>query len=555
MPDLNDPPAEFCNKTKRKLWLANLPEGFWQIGTHQTCVHNERRALRNRVAMKVKGATKYLINILETQVDMFADQLGVNPIGTYEELVGMFPPSRRKMYRRALDSLKAFAGEDQALARVSSFVKAEKLKILEKDGDPRLIQARTKEFNLKMGMYTRAVEKSLYGLKDPIWLQRGLSRSLLAKGQSMEGRAKLLRQAWKSYKKPASLSLDLSRWDAHVGKPMLEVMHRFYLRLMPDPVLKNLLKFQLENRGTTQNGLKYKNPGGVTSGDMTTALGNCVAVCAIVVSLRQALLIVAGKTVKGKHEETFNEKLLLWEKSRPLPDDPIPMIRSIVTRYLNTAEKREEFVRSNPMSIVDDGDDHVLITEAKWAPMLAEVLPVWWKAAGHVMKVEGETQKFHKIEFCQHKPIKLSSGIWTMCPDPYKVIATATVVAGNNQLNWARYLMTIWEARALLHRGVPLLGPLFTAWSKLGWSRERLSDDQLRQSASGIDHLMGMNKLKQQNRPTLITPEQRVMFEDQWGISVEEQLQMERWKISRPTHFDQTTSAVKTTAGLLHCSG
>lgn len=552
-PVVDDPVASMCDKPNRQMLIGNLPEPFWQIATHQACIHNEERALRNRVQMAVNQASPEITGLVTIVADQLARGLTASPIDGYEQLIGMFPPSRRKMYRKAFQELTEYAGSVDRLARVSAFVKSEKLSILSKDGDPRMIQARTKIFNLMLGLYTRAIEKSLYTLNDPQWLRRGIVQPLLAKGKNMLERASLLRQTWKLYRNPISLSLDLSRWDAHVGLPILKVMHKFYFRIIPSSVMKWLLKFQLINKGYSQQGLKYKNTGGVTSGDMTTALGNCVAACAIVLSCRQTLQLLAGKTGNGTSDERLRKRLNLLKRSPLFEGSTLHKLQLLVNKYLNSSEKRGKFCRQVPISVVDDGDDHVVITEKEWAPLVSEALELWWKDVGQELKVEGTTTRFHQIEFCQHKPHKLSTGQWIMCPNPYKVLATATVIAGNNRMTWKRYCMTIWEARAILHKGIPMLGPLFQKWSKKNWTRQRMSHEELMRSASGIEHLQMMNR--KLILPRTITQEQRVMFEDQWGITPDEQERWERTDITKPTHITEVVMPVKVKSGLLRLIG
>nr|WPR18384.1 MAG: RNA-dependent RNA polymerase [Skomarfal virus 39] len=70
--------------------------------------------------------------------------------------------------------------------------------------------------------------------------------------------------------------IDHSKFDSRVNWRLLRMEHRFYLNIFPDPFLEYLLKFQINNKGRSRNGLKYQCLGRRMSGDANTALGNCV---------------------------------------------------------------------------------------------------------------------------------------------------------------------------------------------------------------------------------------------------------------------------------------
>lgn len=525
---------EDCPDAKRRILALKWPEPVWQLQTHRACAHNEERIARNRVMMEVPGAESGSLHLVDVAAGELAKQVVAAPLDL-ESLIQVFPASRRKRYLQAAWLLcqRAFSLLE---ARISSFVKSEKLEVEEKDKDPRMIQARGQLFNLELGKFTRAIEKGLYSLKDPAWQEVGIANPLLAKGSSLNQRAVQLRRMWKLLRNPVSLSFDLSRWDAHVGVEMLKIMHKFYLKVIPDPWLGKLLEQQLLNKATTANGIKYRNPGGVTSGDMTTALGNCVAVSAILLAFRAVLQRIA----EGKGLNTYGSPLL-------------SEIKQTVIRYLNMHPNlRTLFLTQRWMCIYDDGDDHVLLVEKPAAQLVEMVLPKWWQAVGQDLKIEGVTEQFSQIEFCQHKPLKLANGRWVMAPNPFKVLATATLVSGNNRLKPEKYLLTVWEARAMLHNGVPVLGPLFSRWASKRWVRERLTAKQLGQEAAGIAHLVAINAQKGKQKQIPITPEVRETYAQQWGISADEQALLEQVDLERPTPNQRVPliKYVKTLTGL-----
>lgn len=513
---------EDCQHTKRELLVLQWPTPMWQIATHRACVHNELRSLQGRVLKVVPEMEIALQPVLMAQAVRIAKTIPpVSGFANVEALIRFFPQNKRKMYTRESESLLR-APWSQRDALIKSFVKSEKLKILDKDGDPRMIQARNPRFNLEFGMFTKAVEHSLYNLRDPDLDAIGVDVPIIAKGRNLFQRAQDLQALWLLHRNPVVLSLDLSRWDMHVGVPMIQVMHAMYQTMIESPHLRALLKCQLENVAITQNRLRYRTSGGVMSGDMTTALGNCVAVIAIVLAYRTIL-----KQVAENEDDAMPRDWLGSTRLRLL----YQAIREELTRETRSMAKLRM-----PFLVYDDGDDHVVIMEREMVNLVKRTLPMWWELMGHELKVEAEVTQFHQILFCQHKPHKGPAG-WVMMPDPRKVLATSMVVAGLYREKPAQYLKTLWTARYQLHWDQPILGPLFRSLQRKLWWQSGLSLEARARLLKGIDMLLlrTLNyEVRQQARHHDPTPEQRVMAWEQWGITPTEQIRLEGSMIGLP---------------------
>lgn len=469
--------------SKRYLVKLVLPTA-WDLSCHSPCLHNEVRSLKFRVLEKTPDPHMPTINLLMKQAVVMAKKLGFTAPLVGEELISCFPVARRKIYRRAADSLKA-----KPLLRsdafVKAFVKSEKLQIKENNKDPRMIQARSVRFNLSLAQFSRALEHKLYQMRDTDGTR------LVAKGQNMRARAATLKQIWEKYEQPAALSLDLSRWDKHCNVELIKVMHKFYLTALPDAEHQALLTAQLKNVGVTTNGVWYKRPGGVMSGDMTTALGNCI------------LLIII--------QLTFRKDFLSKQ----------PHLK--------------------PWSLYDDGDDHVIIGEKSVLELIKAPMEEWFNLVGHKMTVDGHTTNFNQITFCQHKPLQ-HHGLLEMMPNPSKVLATAMIVPGAKDATV--YLPEVWAARALLHQGQPILGPFFRILSK------RFPPGSMRWG----NQLTGLEFQMRMDRRTKLTLEDvevdtRAMVEEMWNISPEDQVQLEElaWKIEFPTPSNTIKTFVRGT--------
>lgn len=544
------PPPEICHwDEKRSALKLMLPEPFWQVNSHKACLHNEVRACRNRVVADVKEADESLASACGNLAVSLAENLrpGVKLFADMSSLIKTFPAQKRRKYNQVLQSLMAEPLNSRDWL-IKAFVKSEKLKIADKDGDPRMIQARSMRFNLELGMFTKAVEKALYHLKDPELEAVGVHLPIIAKGRNLHQRAKDLRRMWELMEDPVAISLDLSRWDMHTCKGLIQqVMHRFYLALLFNVWFLWLLSHQLDNKAVTSLGLKYTNESGVTSGDMTTALGNCLAVIAILVLFRKLLRLFAEKLEHATLETAMQESA--DGIGLTIKVDRVRRFLMKVGQLLMAKRTRRLVLKSTAILFYDDGDDHVMLVERDLYAAIAELLPEWWALMGHVLKVEGYTDKFHQILFCQHKPFQTTEG-WVMCPDPYKVMATSNIVTGLNLEKPGVYLETVWRARALLHKDIPVLAQFFqqNAWR----SSSLMGVAELKHSAGGIYQLL-RNKvpgksvleddvvdqrikslLRKRPKPPVVTPEMRQMFTEQWGITPHQQRLMEEWKVPRP---------------------
>lgn len=508
--------------SKRKLTQVQLPlPGIWQIWTHEGCVHNEVRSLGGRVLRKVDTPNPQMITFLMSTTTQLAHRLPycVSPV-PMDELILWFPQKKRKLYSRELQSLLDYPLTKRDRC-IKAFVKNEKLLIAEKDGDPRMIQARTPRFNLMFAQFTRPMEKVLYQLRHPT-----LHYPLIAKGLNMRRRAQVLRMMWENLDNPVSLSLDLSRWDMHVSAEMLKIAHHFYQHFIKDPVFREMLGVQLENHCFTQGNVKYAVNGSVMSGDMTTALGNCVLVVLVLLGLQRFL--------ENPTHTDYRQVRALF------PDQDYPELRKQKTRML----------------FFDDGDDHVIFVERESVDLLNKILPRWWSLVGHEMKVEGQTDDFNQVLFCQHKPL-YHHGMWEMMPDPRKVLATAFVVTGDRvddpRLR-AEYQGTVWEARALLHQGQPILGPLFDRLRR--HERRRIGSQAARETVMAGIERMAMADNRTTVEITDVEPEAREQVFRMWGVETDLQYILENNIQLRKGAFSSVTShqhCFKTVTEPLRC--
>lgn len=320
-------------------------------GVHNNSVRNLARGINERVfyrnerhetcTLPVEGAFAALAPF-ESSLRSFR----VNA-WSLQEVVNSYTGRRRTIYQNAHDSLMVLPLNERD-SRLKAFVKAEKIDFSAKpDPAPRIIQPRDPRFNLHFGRYMKPLEGVIYKQ-----MARLYTSPCVAKGFNAEKTGELIHHKWSQFKKPIAISLDASRFDQHVSVDALKWTHKIYRRFVRGADLDRCLGWMYHNRGigVAKDGVvRYQKDGGRCSGDMDTALGNCVLMVAMLYSLCSTLGI--------RHE------------------------------------------------CIDNGDDITVFMEStERKRFLSEVKP-WFTALGFDIKVESETDVLEQVEFCQTRPV------------------------------------------------------------------------------------------------------------------------------------------------------
>lgn len=516
--------------------VAALPEPMYQLQIPAQCLCNETLGVAERilkVETKLEPGIQPLLAWAMSTITVTAAKLSP------EKLLLTCPAGKLKLYTEALDSFldSPLTSQD---AQVSAFVKMERMELLKpgKYKEPRIIQARPVRFNVQLGMYTRAIETGLKSLVDPQWLAKGIRAPVIAKGHNLQQRYRTLQNLWNLYQHPVAISMDLSRWDMRVSEELLNLLGSYYQLNFPDPMLAYILTHLTKNRCRTRNGLKYRRSHGVTSGDMTTALGNCVAVIAIVYAYRATLetIVTRRDATPAVLKERVWTMLSAVDSSRRRP------VKTSVMHLFKT--KMLQFAGVVPQSQVptltlyDDGDDHVLLTSQDYSQVIAETLPLWWEMCGHKLTVEGVANQLSDIEFCQ---MRCSPPAETMIPDPRKVIAASCAVTGQYKANARQYLKTVWTARAVMHQGVPVLGPLFWRLSRV--RGPLMNSKQVRQALVRQNYWLKLTEKDLDEPLEYVEPslESRLWMAEHWRIPVDQQLEWETLHVPVPNRHNTVT--------------
>lgn len=395
---------------------------------HEDCQCNEMVSIRNRVVAKVPRVVADLApyQSVARWIGMRLKRCNLGRL-SYEDAVKHMPPAKQQSYLvHAPENLTRGVGRKQA--KINAFVKFERLP--EFDKDPRMIQFREKAFGLELATYLKAIEHGLYALRgDGNILPKGRA---IAKGRNMFQRASDIQKKFSRYRKPVVLSIDASRFDMHVQIPHLKLEHLVYnTAFSHDSALSKLLKLQLVNQCRTKSGINYVCPGGRMSGDMNTALGNCVLM----------VVMVAGTLGREKYD------------------------------------------------IYDDGDDCLLFMEQDDEPMLTDMVARAFERLGFVLKFENRATELEQITFCQSNPV-WNGERYVMTRNPNKVVGfgvSGTKMLNNGDGSVRTYLTSIGVCGMAVARGIPVLEDYYQKLIELGSGG--------RATLNAISHLDGFVRL------------------------------------------------------------
>lgn len=272
------------------------------------------------------------------------------------------------------------------------------------------------------------------------------------------------------------MSIDATRFDQHTSRELLQIEHSFYLGFNSDPYFRQLLSWQLDNEGMSSAGVKYSTRGRRMSGDMNTALGNCVLMI---------LMVGTAMRTLGIRE---------WD-------------------------------------LLDDGDDCLVFIEREDLERLQRELPKLFLTYGMVLKVESIAHHIHEIEWCQSGLIEVKQNVYKFVRSPAKVLSGALggrKYFGGLKIRRALLASVGWGELAL-NLGVPILQAFaemvirssgevclhkWTASDGLYWRVGRELKD------------LGIRDVKSV-RAGPIEPCARIAFAKTFGVSVAAQLRVE----------------------------
>lgn len=482
-PDLDVHTLQGKPKVRNVYWIAGLSSST-RYKVHNSNITACVRAMKERLLFVSKDGkfipTEKPTTSFVKACSKFTDRLlkMVHPTSplTKEQFLGAYKGRRRTVYENAFDSLgcKPFKLSD---SYINFFVKCEKINFTKKlDPAPRGISPRNPRYHVMLGPYAKRIEKKIYGMIGKVF-----GSVTVFKGLNAVQRGKHLRSHWESFTDPVAIGLDASRFDQHVSIQALKFEHSIYRKFFPNnKQFAHLLSLQCKNKlfancpdGRAALTLK----GGRMSGDMNTALGNC--------------LLMSG----------------------------------MVYSYLLPRIGEGKFKLAN------DGDDCVVFIERADLSKIFD-LQKWFMELGFDMKMEDPVYVFEQIEFCQSQPIWTPQG-WLMVRKVSESIPkdAISIKPLDNHKVFCRWMRAVGEGGVALTGGIPILQDLYLAYMRSAGDVKPLDDPTME---TGL-RMLGRGMKREYS---CVHPLTRVSFWRAFGISVSKQLCYEKLLRETVIKFD-----------------
>lgn len=328
---------------------------------------------------------------------------------TQDELLAHTRPHKMRLTIEACKSL-AISGVRKADSYIRGFVKAEK--VFDKEAAPRVIQPRTPRYVVATSVFLKRLEGPIYSLLAKLW-----GGPTVMKGFNAEQTASHLRDMWEAFNDPVAVGLDASRFDQHVSREALEWEHSVYklfYRGADRSELTRLLSWQVKQKAffhAPDGRVKFDITGGRASGDINTALGNC---------LLMSVLVYA-----------------------------YCISRDIRARLAN------------------NGDDCVVVMERADVAKFRLGVDQFFLDHGFTMKVEEPVYTFERIVFCQTQPV-WASGVWRMCRQFPQCLRKDTMYIDVRKDEVRGRIAAIGVCGTAVASGVPCLQALYEQMSGVG---------------------------------------------------------------------------------------
>lgn len=323
-----------------------------------------------------------------------------------EEFVALYKGRKRTIYENALPEY--YNGVKPVHARVKTFVKAEKVK----PAAPRSIQPRDPVYNIGVGVYIKHIEHTIYRAIARVFGQK----MVVSKGFNVVDLGNNISELWNEVHDPCFVGFDASRFDMHVSVDALKWEHSIYNWLYDyDPELVRLLRMQLRNVGVgfcDDGKIKYSVEGRRMSGDMNTALGNCLLACGIVYSYMHGL--------------------------------------GISYKFINNGDDCGVIVSKSDVELLSSISEH-----------FAEF--------GFRLEVEEPVFELEKLEFCQMNPV-FDGTNWRMMRKVFPALQkdSMSLIPFNDIKLLRKWIYSVGECGLALCSGMPVMQDFYQMYCRLG---------------------------------------------------------------------------------------
>jgi len=371
----------------------------------------------------------------------------------------------RERYRKAYSNLRNRYYVDKTAARITSFVKFEKLteEKLEEGKPCRVIQFRSYEYLYTLKAYVMSHSEVIHNTS--LKVGNNYLKHVMTKNFDTYGIADVLLQSWNSYRNPMAICCDHSKFDGHYNTQLLEIEHEYWNTLFKDAFLAKLLEMQLHNKGYTQRGIIYNVVGHRMSGEYTTSEGNSL----LNYHMYKVFLEVAG--IEG--------------------------------------------------SIHVNGDDSVIIFDMEDLVKFQKLGLDFFNNFNMETTMDRICYDFREITYCQTSPIRVMGDnglVWRMVKTPFRSMSRTCYTEDRYSKCINRYISGMALCELAVNSGVPILQ---------AWSLFLLHDAKYAKPLGKIDKIPARSVEKGSLRTRDISDVTREDFAVAFGISKEMQIQYE----------------------------
>lgn len=380
--------------------IPNLPN-IYVPATHALCKCNLLVGLHNRVLGSIIQVDPGMFRAMQRTGRLIATLAGRAIPWPVDRMPYMYTGAKARRYQDAYRRFISY-GQRRNFAQVTAFVKAERLDPSAKVWPyPRIIQFRSPEYCVEISQYMKPVEHSIYSLEgDGYFLPEG---RLIGKGLNSWDRGGYIEQYF--VKGTAVIQLDLSQFDKYYSKRHLQLEQSVYLKMLWNARFKALLHKQLVNYGQSFHNVSYVCAGNRMSGDMNTAVGACLMMLIVTVTVLRELSV------------------------------PMDVVHLLI-----------------------DGDDTLVFLPEDIARRIRVLLIEGFARCGFVLKVDGYATTIEDIKWCQTRPVYTPTG-YRCVRDYRKVLSQA--LSGfkyvDNEKSRKRLAAAVGSCEYVCGRGIPIL--------------------------------------------------------------------------------------------------
>nr|QNT38505.1 RNA-directed RNA polymerase [Soybean dwarf virus] len=341
---------------------------------------------------------------------------------------------------------------------------------------PRLICPRNKRYNVELGRRLKFNEKKFMHAIDSTF-----DSPTVLSGYDSFKVGKIIANKWSKFKRPVAIGVDASRFDQHVGVEALQWEHSIYNGAFNDPILKELLHWQTENKimlFVEDKILKFKVKGHRMSGDINTSSGNKLIMC------------------------------------------------GMMHYYFKSLGVKAE--------LCNNGDDCVIICERKDENKFSH-MHSWFKDYGFDMQIETPVYKIGQIEFCQSKPVKIN-GYYRMVRKQESISKDAhSLISMASAEDVKTFMSATAQCGMILNSGVPVLDAFHKCLYKAS-GYKKVSQEAIERIVSfGTQDKLGLRKERVEEP---ITMDNRLSYWESFGVDPQTQVLVERYFDNLQVHIE-----------------